>query len=185
MPEEVLILILSYVDKQTLTKKCRYVCKLWNLLIRKNVWKVKAEREHKNMFLELKLHQRLPWGIYYSIVSNNPFGRNLLKNDSGQNGFEHWDITINGNGSNVVNLNIIVFSFQFYSHIFLILGGNMWKVESPPVGVPENEYASRFSSCFATSFHDCVKQQCIVLKDEGLTPDIMDKYQPDIFISEW
>lgn len=92
MPIEIKVLILSFVDNNTLSKKCRFVCKQWNELIKTYVWKLKAERKHRGMFKDLKLTKRLPWSVYHSIARRNAFGKNLLRNNCGQSGFKHWRV---------------------------------------------------------------------------------------------
>lgn len=80
LPSEIVAIILSFVDEIALFEKCRFVCKLWNELIKTIVLKLKAERKHSETFKDLKLTNRLPWSIYNSIVWKNPFGKNLLGN---------------------------------------------------------------------------------------------------------
>ncbi|XP_077284435.1 F-box only protein 6-like [Arctopsyche grandis] len=159
LPDEVIIRILSFVDKKTLVKKCKFVCKKWHELIKRGVWKVKVERKYHKEFSKLKLQKRLPWSVYYNIIWNNSYGKNFLKNNSGQLDMKHWKIVANG--------------------------GDHWKNECPPIGVPETTVDAGHKVCFATSYHRCEKKQVIELSREGISPYIMDTYQPTIFISEW
>lgn len=64
------------------------------------------------------------------------------------------------------------------------IDGEKWKVESPPIGVPDVEDPEKHKICFVTSYLKCVKKQLINLCKEGIHSDILDKFQPDIFISE-
>lgn len=73
VPEEILTLILSYVDAQHLLRTS-LVCKTWCEIIRKfPLWSIKYKRRTGK---EAKL---LPWYIYYCYFSTNFFDVNLLR----------------------------------------------------------------------------------------------------------
>lgn len=79
IPEEILTLILSYVNVEDLILKCRLVCRSWNWIIQNVALRNKAERERAaNLKKEGKKKCILPWYIYYWICKKNIFGRNLL-----------------------------------------------------------------------------------------------------------
>ena len=95
------------------------------------------------------------------ICSKRPFKRNLLKNHSGELGVQkHWKIV----------------SYE----------KRRWTVENPPAGVsalPDTEPIFKGNSyCFATSGHNCIKQQIIDLATEGLSSFLLDKFQPPIVV---
>ncbi|XP_057318516.1 uncharacterized protein LOC130663360 isoform X1 [Microplitis mediator] len=159
IPEELLGELLCYVDYKSLLN-CQLVCKRWKELIQKYVWRKKAEL---NVGHTLQCLSGMPWTAYYKICKKNPFDRNLIKNNSGQEGLDkHWVITRQG--------------------------GDNWLVESPPSGVPplpDDPIFEGKSSCFVTSYHLCKKQQTVDLIDEGLSPVLLDTLQPPIQVGEW
>ena len=69
--------------------------------------------------------------------------------------------------------------------------GDHWKVEKCPKGCddfpedPTNDDLNTFTSCFATTYNSCSKEQIIDLKKEGAVSQIMDLLQPKITVSEW
>lgn len=161
IPEEVLIHILSYVDAQTLVN-LRLCCKLWKELIDKEVWKMKAYRERYSSLRSVNPKLKLPWYVYYIICIRDPFEKNLIRNHCGQEQLGHWNIKSSG--------------------------GDRWVIEDPPQGadtLPESEEIENLSSCFATSFYSCSKEQLINLNEHGFNDKIMDEVQPDIEVSEW
>jgi F-box protein 6 len=67
-------------------------------------------------------------------------------------------------------------------------GGNCWTVEDPPQGadtVPCSEEFDNLTSCFATSYHSCSKEQIVNLLLQGMNSKMMDEFQPIIEVSEW
>lgn len=67
-------------------------------------------------------------------------------------------------------------------------GGNGWAVEDPPQGadrVPEGEEFGNLTSCFATSYQSCSKEQVVDLLSVGVNSRIMDQFQPVIEVHEW
>lgn len=67
-------------------------------------------------------------------------------------------------------------------------GGNEWAIEDPPQGsdtVPQSEEFGDFTSCFATSYQSCSKEQVVDLLSEGMNSKMMDEFQPIIEVSEW
>ncbi|XP_076178243.1 F-box only protein 6 isoform X2 [Ptiloglossa arizonensis] len=156
LPQELLAEIFCYVDYKSLLN-CHLVCKRWKILIQDYVWRKKAEISLGQLLLP---HKDITWHIYYCVCVR----RNLLKNNSGQDGVhKYWKIVSEG--------------------------GNHWKVENPPVGVPllpsnEPVFEGR-QCCFVTSYHRCAKIQIIDLQDQGLTLNVLDNLQPPIVVSEW
>lgn len=190
IPEEILVNILScHVDYKTLLS-CQLVCKQWNLLIKKyNVWRKKAELMQDRTLL---LDENVPWTSYYNICHKKPFNRNLIKNYSGQNGFnaDHkWDAK--------KFPKCAIKSCEKKRH-FLIKkdvdsdwtitsdGGNGWAVEAPPQGIaslPDDSVFDGNNCCFVTSYGKCWKKQVIDLVEEGISIYILDNWQPTIKVS--
>lgn len=156
IPEELLGELFCYVDCKSLLN-CQLVCKRWKDLIQEYVWRKKAELIFGQSLQCLKSYE-LPWTVYYKICKKNPFERNLLKNHSGQEGLKkHW-----------------VISRQ---------GGDHWRIEKPPVGVPplpDDPVFEGKNSCFVTSYSLCSKRQIVDLIAEGLSDVLLDTFQPPI-----
>ncbi|XP_034934476.1 F-box only protein 6-like [Chelonus insularis] len=159
IPEELLAELLCYVDYKSLLN-CQIVCKRWKVLIQEYVWRKKAEMIFGQ---SLQCIKDMPWPVYYVICKKNPFDKNLVKNHSGQNGLKKdWQIVSQG--------------------------GDHWKVENPPNGVPplpDDPVFEGHQSCFVTSYFTCTKRQIINLVEEGLSPYLLDTFQPPIVVSEW
>lgn len=80
-PQEILSLILSYMEPKDLVFNCRRVCKNWCNIIDSEVWKLQLERNNFNV---TKTHE-FKWVYYYWILSKkHVFNRNLVKNNCGQ-----------------------------------------------------------------------------------------------------
>jgi len=137
--------------------KCQLVCKRWKMLMR-YVWHKKTEQTLAKSF---PWNDKIPWSVFYFACIKKPYERNLVRNHSGTEGIDHWKLGLNG--------------------------GDRWKIEEPPVGVPElPQTESMFKDrqiCFTTSFLRCTKMQDIVLTNEGIHPYILDTYQPPIVVS--
>lgn len=158
LPDELLVLILSWVPGQVLVTRCRLVCQRWRDLIdRPTLWMLKLKRDPaKRDLLEaaLKVTGHLPQIEWCRLAVLEPFGRNLIKNPCGREQLLHWEIQHGGNG---------------------------WTVEESRDFVEGAET----QTCFASSYQCCTKWQVVDLLKEGLWEDLLDTYQPDIIISDW
>lgn len=157
LPEEVVTVILSYINPNDMLR-ASLVCKRWcNIIKSTRFWVGIYERKHKRQ------PEKLPWYVFYCYISQNLLDHNLLKNGNGQDGYTFWEILQNG--------------------------GNGFKIEQTPCGadllpqgVPEFD---GHTSCFATSFERCIKRQEICLLKNKLLFYIVNKFKPDIYMSEW
>ncbi|XP_071776211.2 F-box only protein 44-like [Centroberyx gerrardi] len=93
-----------------------------------------------------------------SASSESPITRNLLKNPSGEEQFEFWELTENS--------------------------GDHWKVEELPGDCGHDFWNDRVTKYFVTSFVLCLKRQVIDLLVEGYSPDQLDA-QPNITVEDW
>lgn len=156
IPSELLAEILCHANLKTVLN-CQLVCKRWKMLIQSYVWRKKAELTLGKPFPRYK---KIPWEVFYLICKKKPFERNLLKNHSGANKKKYWRIVREG--------------------------GDSWKVEEPPVGVPElpptEPVFEGKQVCFVTSYQSCLKMQLIDLVAEGLHPYVLDVIQPPIMV---
>ncbi|XP_029991033.1 F-box only protein 2 isoform X2 [Sphaeramia orbicularis] len=84
--------------------------------------------------------------------------RNLLKNPSGDEELEFWELTENG--------------------------GSQWKVEDMPGDCGHDFSSDGVSKYFATSFELCLKRQVIDLLAEGYSADQLDA-QPAVTVEDW
>ncbi|XP_031625517.1 F-box only protein 44-like [Contarinia nasturtii] len=159
VPEELISRIFCYyVDAKSLLN-CQLVCKRWNMLMTDYVWRKKAIIRTGHHFT---LEEPYDWKDYYSIITVN-FGKNLLTNHSGAEGIRKgWNNLRNG--------------------------GDGWKIERSPLGVPPLPEEPDFGNsqyCFVTSYSDCIKEQTIYLSKVGFSANVLDSMQPVIEISEW
>lgn len=95
LPDEMVVLTLSYVDPDTLVD-CRLVCRRWQLLVENYAFQEKASRENEWVndgrgFYSFSAIDRntvrkldLPWYVFRAICKHDPFHRNLIKNHCGQ-----------------------------------------------------------------------------------------------------
>jgi hypothetical protein len=51
--------------------------------------------------------------------------------------------------------------------------------------VPQSEEFDGLTSCFATSFNACSKEQIVDLLTAGMNSKMMDDFEPIIEVSEW
>lgn len=158
IPEEMLLQVLSFIPPKEILK-CSTVCKEWNKLIKSNtLWIEMYKRKYKN-----KRPKQLPWYVYYALFATDFFDVNLLKNGNGQNKFNNW--TINKNF------------------------GDGFCIEDPPHGcnlLPiDVEEFKESTSCFATSYGECNKEQVIRLIGRNLFTRILNEYKPKVSVSEW
>ena len=98
-----------------------------------------------------------------------PFDVNLLRNGSGE--LETEEQQLNG-----ANRNSEDFDEYFYKNWKTLSSGGLgWKLYRSE---------SHDESYFATSYISCTKLQVIDLLEIGLYPEIMDRYQPYIYVED-
>ncbi|XP_039366514.1 F-box only protein 17-like isoform X1 [Mauremys reevesii] len=68
-----------------------------------------------------------------------------------------------------------------FSHWQVEHGGHGWQVEENRCLVE----GAPAQTCFVSSFRWCVKSQLVDLLEEGLWEELLDTYQPEIYISDW
>lgn len=81
IPEEILILILSFLPEEDL-KNCSRVSSLFRSLVKSSsLWKMKCQRE--GIYVQRNMAPFIPsdWRTFHS---QRPFSRNLIKNPSGK-----------------------------------------------------------------------------------------------------
>lgn len=88
VPIELIQRIMSHTEEKTLLN-CQLVCKRWNETITEYVWRKKAEIKTGHRFSTDNI---LHWKDFYLICAKNLFKRNLLKNHSGEEDFQHWTL---------------------------------------------------------------------------------------------
>ncbi|CAH1232993.1 FBXO6 [Branchiostoma lanceolatum] len=92
-PEEVLVLVLSFLPAKELVLTARLVCKDWKDTVdRPTIWRKKCLREGR-FVARLMGPQPTDWRTFYF---KNPYRRNLVKNPSGEEGMRHWEVLENG-----------------------------------------------------------------------------------------
>ncbi|RZC35562.1 FBA and/or F-box-like domain containing protein [Asbolus verrucosus] len=157
LPEEVVLIILSYIDPKEVLK-ASLVCKKWCNLIKSDpFWFAIYSRVHK------KKPKKLPWYVYYCLFASNYFDQNLIKNGNGQDKYEHWRIVQNGGDGFAIEDS---------------------PIGADPLSLDIPEFNGR-TSCFATSYFECNKLQEISLESSPLMQLILNKFKPHIYLSEW
>lgn len=157
LPEEVVTLILSYIGPQHILN-ATLVCKRWCNII-------KSTRFWTHIYQQKlgKQPEKLPWYVFYCYFSQNLLDHNLLQNGNGQEGFKYWELLENGGNG-------------------FIIEQTPCGADPLPAGIPEFH---GHTSCFATSYARCTKRQAIYLFNSKLLLYIVNKFKPDIYISEW
>ncbi|KAI8505037.1 glycoprotein catabolic process [Branchiostoma belcheri] len=93
VPEEVLVLVLSFLPGKELVRNARLVCKGWKDTVdRPTIWRKKCLREGRFVVGQMG-PQPTDWRTFYF---KNPYRRNLVKNPSGEEGMRHWNVLENG-----------------------------------------------------------------------------------------
>ncbi|XP_072887834.1 F-box only protein 6-like [Hemitrygon akajei] len=153
--EDVLVVLLSYVPARELVLTCRLVCRAWKELVDKvHIWKRMCIREGYfkrdwDVFPQ-------DWKKFYFL---HPFKRNLLKNPSAEEDFQHWTIDING--------------------------GDRWNIEKLPESHSSDFPNKDTDKYFVTSYGLCRKSQIIDLVENGLWGHLLDIIQPKIVVKDW
>lgn len=89
LPEELLVLVLSWVPGRTLVRRGRLVCRRWRALIdAPTLWKLKWAREPSPsgrdlLQTALRVARRTPRVEWGRLGVLKPFGRNLIRNPCG------------------------------------------------------------------------------------------------------
>ncbi|XP_063224533.1 F-box only protein 6-like [Bacillus rossius redtenbacheri] len=160
IPEEVLVHLVSFADLPTLLA-CRLVCRVWRELVDSQALRRKLKREghryHSSRAVDVSAD--LPLDLYCSIFDKDPYGRNLLKNPCGEEGLKHWTV--------------------------LRDGGDRLVVETAPGGCDPVPAEAGGSSCFATSYGDCSKEQWVDLVRAGVPARVLDGLRPAVHVGEW
>lgn len=154
-------------------------------------------QEHIFCFLDLKtlLNCRLTCKKFYEILSSDRVWRNILTRQIGLENLAQCGITpkvhLNWQWSFLLakhrslGKNLLKSPHLLKSWKIISSGGDGWTVESPPHGADPLPQEVGVSSCFATSFHSCSKQQVIDLWKSGFAPEFLDELQPKIIFGEW
>ncbi|XP_028920642.1 F-box only protein 27 [Ornithorhynchus anatinus] len=157
LPDELLVLILSFVPARVLVRRCRPVCRRWRGLVDgPSLWRLHCERRGARGRALLDALRgwapaHLPWS---RLCVLRPLGRNLLRNPCGAEGLRGWEVTHGGDG---------------------------WTVEEnrQPVEGAEAQ------TCFVSSFNWCQKRQVVDLLREGLWAELLDDPRAEIHVSDW
>lgn len=170
-------------------RKAREVCKQWRFIVDDPLfWKHKCERDGQH-WPHVPLTNEIPWNFYASIYVHKPLGRNLIKNPNGKGTLQSLLLL---HLSSCFFCLCGTFSDKLEHWNVLSRGGDGFAFEQPPAGadtVPQeaaedNDVAGE-SSCFATSYHSCSKEQIIDLDQLGIPCEVMDKYKPCITFKDW
>lgn len=156
LPEEIITLILSYVDFKSVVA-CRLVCVKWDEFIRsKHFWSCRLSRINKTT------RNHLSWYVYYAVEAGTVFDLNLLENTHGQEKMKYWKVRRNGGD-----------------------GWAIENPPQGALPLPEIPEFKGQQGCFATSFQVCSKSQFIRLRKNSLLQRIIREFHPIIEATEW
>ncbi|XP_068765524.1 F-box only protein 17-like [Struthio camelus] len=95
-PDEVLLLVLSWVPARALATRCRLVCRRWRAAVDgATVWRLQLERAGRVACLEAARLGPVAWA---RVGVLRPLGRNLLRNPCGAEKFARWEVQDGGDG---------------------------------------------------------------------------------------
>ncbi|KAG8448881.1 hypothetical protein GDO86_015814 [Hymenochirus boettgeri] len=101
-PDDILIVILSFVPARDLVRNCRRVNRHWRHLVDSpTLWRNKCEREWSSEPFRGALG--VPNMNWQRASVKSPFSRNLIKNPCGKEGLQHWRTVDRGDGWVVEN----------------------------------------------------------------------------------
>ncbi|KAM4020698.1 F-box only protein 27 [Anomaloglossus baeobatrachus] len=106
-PEEILLLILSFVPSLDLLLHCRLVSRRWRRLVdAPTLWRTKCERDRRReILLAAEMCGDFSW---QRVCLKTPFSKNLLRNPYGAERLKHWTVRNGGDGWTVeVNLSAL------------------------------------------------------------------------------
>ncbi|XP_071979914.1 F-box only protein 27-like isoform X2 [Engystomops pustulosus] len=99
-PDDILVMILSFVQERDLILHCRRVSRRWKHLVdAPSLWRIKCERERRREILHAA--EMCPDFQWQRACLKNPFSRNLLRNPCGTERLNHWSVMNGGDGWSV------------------------------------------------------------------------------------
>lgn len=168
LPYEIILVIFGKISFDDL-RNASLVCKKWfEIIENEEFWKNKIKNE-----LNIKLKWDLDVKSLKSIYSKKLIGRNLIKNSSGENQFDFWQIS---NEQIKKDYNIV---------------GNFSRTEGfiienfDECSVPAYNENNEPIKKFATSYFSIYKYQIIDLVSEGLSSVLIDKLKPNLSIKDF
>jgi len=152
------------------------VSKSWkNIISSKIFWKRKLKELNIHLPSYVLENETLDNNFFKTLVKCHfqkgtiPFDINLLRNGSGELETEEQQL-------NEANRNSEDFDEYFYKNWKTLSSGGLgWKLYRSE---------SHDESYFATSYISCTKLQVLDLLEIGLSPEIMDRYQPHIYVED-
>ncbi|KAK6108999.1 F-box associated region family protein [Brugia pahangi] len=156
IPPQILAEILVRVDgRRDVGYICPLVCRRWyNVLSAPGFWI--SYMIYRSMDLPPSFLRNEPSLNVKKVSLQQAFGRNLISNPSGDDGYQNWEIYEDG--------------------------GDEFGIEKPPVGCIALE---EIPVAFVTSYDWCSKFQIIDLWKEGIERAFLDEFCPPITVSEY
>ena len=162
LPTEVVFHIFSFVSGYDLIHNCEIVSKKWRSIINDPyLWQLKISLNgvHSSRLFDLDL--KIDWPKFYmKVISRDNFLINFDQNHK---------------------LSLIPWSI-------IKNGGNGWSIEDGCIKDEEEQLIKENGGSqnnYVTSYSDCSRRQIINLVGVGIDPEILDKLQPTIEVSEW
>lgn len=155
LPENILLEVFIHVPARQLLRSCRPVCSLWRDII--DLMTLWKRKCLQEGFITKDWDEPVAdWKIFFFLCS---LRRNLLHNPCAEEEMRSWKLDFNG--------------------------GHRWKVESLPGDHGTDFPDLRVKKYFVTSFELCLKSQLIDLKAEGYWEELLDRFRPDIVVTDW
>ncbi|XP_030044486.1 F-box only protein 50 isoform X2 [Microcaecilia unicolor] len=134
-------------------------------------WKAKCEREWKLSDKGISTPDSLDWQCIYG---KKPFGRNLLKSPNPE-----------GLSTSVPPPQPSELEPPPMQPLEEIGDFSGWQVTTEHIPVDTSGIPPGVVVCYLPNYSWSIKEQCVDLKAEGLWEELLDSYQPDIFILDW
>ncbi|KAJ7306632.1 hypothetical protein JRQ81_010053 [Phrynocephalus forsythii] len=167
LPETLLLDVLALVPRRDLVLRCRLVCSRWRDLVDLPVlWRRKCR--HYGLGPPKDEGGLQDWRAFYFHLSE----RNLVKNPCGEDGLDFWALNQLQwtTGQDIMGCHLSRFHES---------------CKNLPRPLPEVQKC--FTLTYVPGLHSQVstKTQCIRLREEGYSDELMDKTRPDIVVKDW
>ncbi|XP_044124281.1 F-box only protein 27-like [Bufo gargarizans] len=186
-PDEILILIFSFVPEQDLLSHCRLVSQRWKRLVDSpSLWRMKCELDYRRVtLLVAEMSHDLPWQKMYL---KKPFSRNLLRNPCGTEQLNHWSVKHGGDGWRVEKSNSVLegadsqicfvssFGWCKKGQIIDLVREGLWEhlldVHQPPICISDWYAGREDCSCvYSIKVQLLAADQQTVLREFTMDPD--------------
>ena len=162
LPNEVVFHIFSYIPGHDLIRNCYVVSKKWRSVVYDPyLWQLKISLAGLRDLRLFELDVKVDWlKFYMTVICRDNFLNNFDQNH--RLSLSPWTIIENR--------------------------GDQWKIEDGCIKNEEEQLIREnggSQSNYVTSYENCSRKQIVDLVNMGIDPEILDKLQPIIEVSEW